>query len=832
MTNSQKQEVTASIKILQEAHEEIKKAFEKGQYDTVQNILAECQQVAAALGEYIEKLEDENHAVISHLEEYCEILFQIYEQLEAKVFYKNKVHRSLKKQLIKIENSVKNDISVRQQMVFFPYKASMWDSFESIYFSAKADAQCDVYCVPIPYYDLTSDHNIGQMHYEIKDFPDNIELTDWRTYDFENKKPDIAFIHNPYDNYNLVTSVHPRYYSENLKKYVGTLVYVPYNVTGGVLGKMHRFLPSYFNVDYIIAQHKRQIELYRAEISHKVKAFGSPKFDKVINQVITDEMIPEEWKPKLKDTVIFLNTGIDGLLKHNEESLLKIQYILKVSEEENITLLWRPHPLLEATIASMRPKLRDMYLETVEKFHRYQNGILDCTGNVDLAIGLSDAYIGEDTSSVSHLFGVIGKPLFFIRQGILNELKYMDNIKLSCCTSDGSSIWASAASRNALLKISRSGKVEEFYIIPNENDSSNLYSDILTNGNELYLVPRNAKEIAVFNIKDKRFTKIPLCGPQTKNKFSKGYLYENKVYFVPRMYEKMVILSCEEARLYYNKELVDELKKITGIPDVLAVANGSRLIGESLYIAAPNKPCLLEYNIKTQESIIHKIPGTVSGFCCIEKVSDKIVLGSVGRCELIIWEPLSGKTDIINNFPKGWKVDEKICFWDIVELGGDAYIFPRKNPMILRLSMNDLTLSPLKSAFPFSIEERKGEFFNHPDHFLMVKKLRDGSVMVQDANRHGLSEFFPDGSFKWKQVSVDESQELKILGERFTKVGENLPWGLYETRYYSIRRFISYVRKKLHDKERQKEAFLSAAANLDGTAGQKIYEFIMRRQQE
>ena len=49
MTNSQKQEVTASIKILQEAHEEIKKAFEKGQYDTVQNILAECQQVAAAL---------------------------------------------------------------------------------------------------------------------------------------------------------------------------------------------------------------------------------------------------------------------------------------------------------------------------------------------------------------------------------------------------------------------------------------------------------------------------------------------------------------------------------------------------------------------------------------------------------------------------------------------------------------------------------------------------------------------------------------------------------------------------------------------------------------
>lgn len=38
-------------------------------------------------------------------------------------------------------------------------------------------------------------------------------------YDFEKRRPDMIYIHNPYDKYNYVTSVHPDFYSENLKRY-------------------------------------------------------------------------------------------------------------------------------------------------------------------------------------------------------------------------------------------------------------------------------------------------------------------------------------------------------------------------------------------------------------------------------------------------------------------------------------------------------------------------------------------------------------------------------------------------------------------------------------
>lgn len=833
MTNTQKHEMLASVELLHEAHKEIEKFWDEGNRISIQSILADSQNVAMALGEYIEKLEGERDDIVPHIADYCEILFQIYEELEGGAVPPRKIYKKLKKQLILVENSIKNNIITKIQVVFFPYKASMWDSLESVYLSAKADQRCDVYCVPIPYYDLNPDQSFGKMHYEAKDYPDYVEVIDWQTYDFENIKPDVAYIHNPYDEYNLVTSVHPRYYSKNLKKYVGTLVYIPYYVTGGTLGKMHSVLPSYFYVDYIIAQHERQIPLFASEISNKIMALGSPKFDRVINQVITDDMIREEWKSRLSDTVLFLNTGIDGLLKHEEKSLLKIQYILEVAKEENVTLLWRPHPLLEATIKSMRPELWELYLETVEKFGEYQKGILDRSGNAELAIGISDAYIGEDTSSISHMFGVLGKPLFFIRQGILDEKEDAENIKLSCCTADtinNEGVWACTASRNGLLRISASGSVEEFYIIPNEKDRSNLYSDILINGNKLYLVPRNAREIAIFDIINKQFTKIALSKPGKKEKFNKGFLFENDLYLIPRLYEEMVVLHCDGENLSYNASVVHEMKELTEIPDILVSANGSRLIGESIYITAPNKPYLLEYNIRTEEITIHKIPGTEDGICCMEKVSDRFVFGCMNKCELVVWDPVSENSDVIVDFPEKWGVDDDICFWDIIELEGEAYIFPRKSPMILKLSVDKLTIEPLKEEFPFSIEKRKSAFFNHPNHFLLVKKLSDNNVLVQDANRHGISKFFTDGSFRWHPVELSKDDNLRTFGEKFTRLRGNLPWGIYETRDNSIRYLIWYVQRKMHDAERQKDAFADAAVHLDGTAGQTIHDFIMKSQ--
>ena len=179
MRKKQKKDILDILNSLQQAHEEIKDALAQRNGILVQNMLTEIQTTAVSLGEIIEKLEGEDHTCVRCLEEYCELIFKVYEDINSGIFNENKVYKTLRKQLIKIENGVKNDIVVRKEIVFFPYKASMWDSLESIYLAAKADPDCDAYCVPIPYYNLNPDHSLGQMHYEGNDYPKEIEIIDW-----------------------------------------------------------------------------------------------------------------------------------------------------------------------------------------------------------------------------------------------------------------------------------------------------------------------------------------------------------------------------------------------------------------------------------------------------------------------------------------------------------------------------------------------------------------------------------------------------------------------------------------------------------------------------
>lgn len=412
----------------------------------VEKMLGECQEFAVAFGENIEKVEGENHITVSYIEEYCEALFCIFEEIQNNQINENTISKILKKKLLQIENSVKNDIHEIKEIVFFPYKASMWDSLESIYFAAKEDPDCDVYCVPIPYYDLKTDHSLGQMHYEGREYPQNVEITDWQTYHFEDRKPDEIYIHNPYDNWNFVTSVHPRFYSSNLKKYTEQLIYLPYFVMGEVNPndqytidriKHFCFLPGIIYADKVIVESEDVRRIYineyikaakesgltghhidRKYLEKKIKGNGSPKYDKILITRRENVDIPQEWMEIIEKAdgswkkIVFYNTTIKNVLEHEGKALEKIKSVLEIfkRKKQNIALLWRPHPLLESAIKAMRPMILPEYREIIAGYKAEGWGIYDDTADMNRAVALSDAYYG-DTSSVLQLYKRINKPI-------------------------------------------------------------------------------------------------------------------------------------------------------------------------------------------------------------------------------------------------------------------------------------------------------------------------------------------------------------------------------------------------------------------------------------
>ncbi len=427
---------------LDETHEEIRKEIENKNVSGALNLLEQSQQGAIQAGTVIEKEEGEGFLTVGLIEQYCEMLYQIYDGFsQNRPVNPNKVCKNLQKQLKRIRNSADTDIPIRTEAVFLPYKASMWDSLESVWKAADADPACDAYVIPIPYYDKKPDGSVREMHYEGEDYPDYVPVTDYRAYDFEKRHPDVIFIHNPYDNANYVTSVHPGFYAEQLKQYTDLLVYIPYFILGEIspendtaIEGMKHFCttPGVFHAHRVIVQSEDMRQGYlkvltevtgertRGYWEEKILGLGSPKVDKVMAVERDQVEIPEAWRPVLekpdgsRKKLIFYNTGVSALLQHDEKLLVKMRDVFRTFKEhqDDVALLWRPHPLIKATIESMRPKLWQEYEQMVEEYRAEGWGIYDDTPDMDRAVVLADAYYG-DGSSIVQLFRKVGKPVMY-----------------------------------------------------------------------------------------------------------------------------------------------------------------------------------------------------------------------------------------------------------------------------------------------------------------------------------------------------------------------------------------------------------------------------------
>lgn len=443
MRKHQQRQLLELMKTIHEANNLIKKYIDNKNYGDAIKLLIDCQEAAVSIGNTIEKLEGEGTATVAHLEKFCDILYQVASSLEDNPDSLSSF-KAIMSQILIIENSILNDIEADQlEVVFLPYKASMWDSMESVWLAAKDDPKCDVYVIPIPYYDVNQDNSLGRMNYEGNQFPDYVPITDWRKYNIQESHPDVIYIHNPYDETNVVTRVHPDYYSKKLKSYTDMLVYIPYFVVSNHVPEEFCLLPGTIYADKVIVQSeddkKTYIKVFEefekknncrgllGNYRDKFLALGSPKFDKVINSRREDYQLPQEWADLIEQQdggrkkVVLYNTSIKCILKDNEQYIKKLKNVMSIFKERtDVVLLWRPHPLSIATYQRMRPALLQEYLNIVEKYRQEGWGIYDDSSDMNRAIAISDAYYGDGSSLVA-LYQCTGKPVIIQKTEVLSE---------------------------------------------------------------------------------------------------------------------------------------------------------------------------------------------------------------------------------------------------------------------------------------------------------------------------------------------------------------------------------------------------------------------------
>ncbi len=400
-------------------------------------IYISCQEAAISLGNYLE-IEGETYIeIIGMLEEYCEYIYQLLKVKTDKITGPILIKKYTNLQVLKATLEKKMPAS-KKIIVFFPYKASMWDSMESIWKAAIQDDTCIVHVVPIPYFDKTRNGTLGIMHDECNQYPNYVPVINWQTYDIALNKPDVLYVHNPYDNCNYSTTIHPKFYMTEIKKHADILVYIPYFVASFDKIKTHLcILPGILFSDYIILQSEEVKQVYLKELKQfekdnncyglfgnfdkKILALGSPKYDKVLQSKKSDYLIPEEWekiilkKNQRSCKIILFNTSISSILQNGGDTLLKIENVFKIfKKQENIVLLWRPHPLLLVVLETIRPELKDSYMKIVKKYCEEAWGIYDDSDDLHRAIAISDAYYG-DGGSLLELYRITGKPIMLYK---------------------------------------------------------------------------------------------------------------------------------------------------------------------------------------------------------------------------------------------------------------------------------------------------------------------------------------------------------------------------------------------------------------------------------
>lgn len=358
------------------------------------------------------------------------------------------IHK-IRTELAQLRQKLKKEKDIQYLILFLPYKASMWDSMESIWLAAQKDPRCTAFVAPIPYFDRNPDGSFGKMHYEGDRMPPYVEIVDCTRLSMEELMPDMIYFHNPYDDHNYVTSVHPAFYSKELKKYTDLLIYVFYFIPG-VYASAETAAASFlttgmWNADLIIAQseiHKALMEA-NGNAPEKIAVLGNPKFDYILNHV-KDCRIPNEWESRLRGRKVFLICNSVGPFLENKNTTEQYDALIGwLIHACHAAVIYRPHPLLEATILSMRPQQYGQYMELIQKYQKYEAFILDTMEDAVPSVCASDGMIG-DYSSLCFSYAATGRPVAMSRKRAPSDDFYyafdyrgIDFIDLSGWTTDG-----------------------------------------------------------------------------------------------------------------------------------------------------------------------------------------------------------------------------------------------------------------------------------------------------------------------------------------------------------------------------------------------------------
>lgn len=411
-----KQNLMQKLQLLSQIHEKLEMLIGYGQYELVQKLFEELQNVAVVIGNSIEKKVGDGTETVTLLEQYCEGVFELYNVVAQNAVTDGSSVRTILDEALQVVIESAERMQVKKEIVFMPYHANHWKAMESVWRAACEEENCDVRVVPIPYYyKRQMGRKLSERCYDGEKFPEYVPITSFLDYNLENNHPDRIYIQNPHDNWDHVLTVHSDYYSTELWKHTEELIYIPWFKTDEIpktderainAMKYYVAMPGVVNADKVIVQSEMMKQSYVDYLSdwagedtrqiweEKIIGTGSPLDD--IDD--TDELRPTSWRDK---KVLLYYVSGNGLLEHKEKMLAKMQQTMEIFEEQadKLQIIWLQDLELEQRLEKRAPELLGKYKQAVSTAEKKDWITVMEDSEKEIAVRLADAFYGDGGKS-------------------------------------------------------------------------------------------------------------------------------------------------------------------------------------------------------------------------------------------------------------------------------------------------------------------------------------------------------------------------------------------------------------------------------------------------
>lgn len=414
------------LSLMGQIHEKLELLVNYGQQETVLTLLKELQNVAVAIGTSIEKKTGEATETVALLEQYCEVVFEMYRTLSEHVITDGKGVRDILDEMLQLIEAAAGRIHLKKEIVFLPYHANQWKAMESVWKKACEEKDCIVRVVPIPYYYKRHlGESLSERHYDGAEFPEDVPITDFMEYNLEENHPDVIYIQNPHDEWDHALTVHSDYYSPKLWENTEELIYIPWFKLDEMRPDDERALktrcyfvstPGVVNADKVIVQSEQMKQSYvdylsqwagedtRTMWEEKILGLGSP-----LDDIVEEIERPADWGDK---KILLYHVSGNGLFEHKEKMLQKIERTLKIfaDQTDKLQILWLQDEQMRQRLESRVPETFRGYVRILEECQDKPWMTLLSAEKEAQAVQLADAFYGDGSKS-AQLMSQAKKPV-------------------------------------------------------------------------------------------------------------------------------------------------------------------------------------------------------------------------------------------------------------------------------------------------------------------------------------------------------------------------------------------------------------------------------------